>query len=242
MLPALSVTGPMGMPLVSATVEIEIASEEDREGPDDVEDARQDLIDDAAEEAGDERDDRREEAAERCRGRADDAGSCGRRRACARRRRGPGCRRPGSSGGCPTSARSASRRGRGRPVLSTMTGCCLPSISVVPSTVDSNGCVCATLWAYHPASEARHHDHDEAREGDERDPVAQQAPACQRPRAAADDAGRLAHVADRNDLRHSWSPGPLSSTGPTPGPRACRTARSRCSCRRASRRSRSGAG
>ena len=27
---------------------------------------------------------------------------------------------------------------------STITGCCLPSISVVPSIVDSNGCVCAT--------------------------------------------------------------------------------------------------
>ncbi len=63
-LPALSVIGPMGMSLVSATVETEIASEEDRERPDDVEDARQDLIGEAAEEARDERDDRREEAAE----------------------------------------------------------------------------------------------------------------------------------------------------------------------------------
>ena len=50
-----------------------------------------------------------------------------------------------------------------------------------------------------PRREARHHDHDEARERDERDAVAQQAAARERPGAAADDAGRLAHVADRHD-------------------------------------------
>ncbi len=40
------------------------------------------------------------------------------------------------------------------PVDSTITGDSLPSMIVVPSRDDSNGCVCATESAYHPA--ARH--------------------------------------------------------------------------------------
>ena len=65
-----------------------------------------------------------------------------------------------------------------------------------------------------PRCEARHDDHDKPRERDERDAVVQQAAARERPWAAADDAGRLARVADGNDLRHPWSPGPHSLLDP----------------------------
>ena len=59
-----------------------------------------------------------------------------------------------------------------------------------------------------PGREARDDDRDEPGEGDERAAIAPQAPCRERPRAAADDAGRLAHVAGNSDLRHRGSPGP----------------------------------
>ena len=80
---------------------------------------------------------------------------------------------------------------------------------VVPSRDDSNGCVCATESAYHPRRRHETTITTEPHERRERNAVAEQAAACQRPGAAADDAGS-AHVAGRrDDLSHSESPGPV---------------------------------
>ena len=89
-----------------------------------------------------------------------------------------------------------------------MTGAGLPSMIVVPSIVDSNGFVCATECAYHPAPRHATTISDEAREGDERAAIAPQAPAAS------------AHGL-RPTTRAVWPTSPAtatSDTGGRPGP------------------------
>ena len=196
-------TGPIGMPLVSATVEIEIASEEDREGPDDVEEARQDLVDDAAEEAGDERDDRREEAAERRRDRADEQ----RVAAAVEQARGDvaalvvGAQEvvvdvPGRPDRRDAEAEAAGALHHHRLLLA------VDQRRAVDAS--SRTGACARRGA-RTSRAARHddHDHDEARERDERDPVAQQARGARAPMGCGRRRGPAWPTSPAaSDLRH----------------------------------------
>ena len=144
------------------------------------------------------------------------AASCARRRAGAPRRRGPGCRRRGSSGRSPRSGPIGVTPRPRPPVDSTITGAGLPLTIVVPSSVDSNGSVWATRWAYQPAARHAATIRRKPTQRRDRDAVAEQSPPRERPRAAADDVGR-AHVADHGrHLSHSRVSPARGTTGPRP--------------------------
>ena len=108
---------------VSSTVAQRDREQVDRERPDEVHDAREDRVDRAAEEAGDEAEQQRDEAADQRASRRRSRATRARRTGRAPSRRGPGCRRRGSSSSASRADRLLAEPERPPPGWMTSTSC-----------------------------------------------------------------------------------------------------------------------